>query len=117
MNDFSYNRFFKTLGNPKRLAIIHYLAKRGPRSVSDIVQGTSLEQTAVSHDLQRLLSCQFVHIKRSGKERLYSINEQTIKPLLELLDNHVNTYCKNVCELCEDHMFARQRVHHSRAVA
>lgn len=97
----SYKKFFTTLGNEGRLAIIHFLAKNGPQNVSQIVEGTNLEQTAVSHNLKRLLSCQFIHVKPNGKERIYSINEETIKPLLALMDKHVNEFCQNKCERCE----------------
>ena len=101
MIDVSYKRFFTTLGNKNRLDIIHYLAKNGPKNVSQIVDATKLEQTAVSHNLKRLLSCQFVHLKPSGKERVYSVNEETIKPLLALMDKHVNEFCKKICDKCE----------------
>lgn len=107
MTDSSYKRFFTTLGNENRLKIIHFLAENGPQNVSQIAGGTKLEQSAVSHNLKRLLSCQFVHIKPSGKERVYSINEETIKPLLILMDKHVDKYCQGVCEKCdhpEDHL-------------
>ncbi len=97
----SYKRFFTTLGNENRLKIIHFLAKNGPQNVSQIVDRTKLEQTAVSHNLKRLLSCQFVHLKQNGKERVYSINEETIKPLLTLMDKHVTKFCKKACGTCE----------------
>lgn len=97
----SYKRFFTTLGNESRLAIIHYLAKEGSQSVSQIVTGTKLEQTAVSHNLKTLLSCQFVHLKPNGKERVYSVNQETIKPLLALMDKHVSKFCNKACEKCE----------------
>lgn len=100
MRNSSYKRFFITLGNDNRLKIIHFLADKGPQSVSQIVAGTKLEQSAVSHNLKRLLSCQFVHIKPNGKERFYSINEETIKPLLALMDKHVNKFCKKACTKC-----------------
>lgn len=96
----SYKRFFTTLGNENRLKIIHFLAKNGPKNVSQIVKGVKLEQTAVSHNLKRLLSCQFVHLKQNGKERVYSLNDETIKPLLLLMDKHVERFCKRVCEEC-----------------
>lgn len=96
-----YKRFFTTLGNENRLKIIHYLANKGPQSVTQIVGGTKLEQSAVSHNLKRLLICQFVHIKPNGKERVYSINEETIKPLLTLMDKHVREFCQKACEKCE----------------
>ena len=103
----SYKRFFTTLGNENRLKIIHFLAQKGPQNVSQIVNGTKLEQSAVSHNLKRLLSCQFVHTKQNGKERIYSINKETIKPLLILMDKHVEKYCQGICEMCdypEDHL-------------
>lgn len=100
MKDLSYRKFFITLGNENRLKIIHFLAKNGPQNVSQIVAGTKLEQTAISHNLKRLLSCQFVHLKQNGKERVYSLNEETIKPLLTLMDEHVEKFCKKACEKC-----------------
>ncbi|MBI2040059.1 helix-turn-helix transcriptional regulator [Candidatus Microgenomates bacterium] len=100
MIDSSYDRFFTTLGNKNRLAIIHYLAKYGPKNVSQIVDATKLEQTAVSHNLKMLLSCQFVHLTPNGKRRVYSINEETIKPLLTLMDKHVSEFCKKTCDKC-----------------
>lgn len=101
MMDSSFKKFFTTLGNENRLRIIRYLAKRGPRNVTQITEGTALEQTAVSHNLRRLLSCQFVHLRPNGKERVYSLNEETIRPLLGLLEKHVDKYCRRVCEKCE----------------
>lgn len=101
MKDISYKQFFTTLANDNRLAIIHYLAKKGPQNVTQIVEGTNLEQTAVSHNLKMLLSCQFVHLKPNGKERVYSLNEEAIKPLLDLIDKHVNKFCKKVCAKCD----------------
>ena len=97
----SYKRFFTTLGNESRLAIIHFLAQNGPKNVSEIVAGTKFEQTAVSHNLKRLLSCEFVHLQPNGKERVYSINKETIKPLLVLMDQHVRKFCKRACEKCK----------------
>ncbi|MBI2644806.1 helix-turn-helix transcriptional regulator [Candidatus Uhrbacteria bacterium] len=89
----SYKRFFRTLANEKRLIIIHFLARRGPHNVSSIVQGTRLEQTAVSHNLKRLLACHFVFFRQHGKKRIYTLNTKTIKPLLTLMDSHVNRFC------------------------
>lgn len=94
----SYKRFFKTLANDNRLQIIHFLAESGSKNVSDIVGGTKLEQTLVSHNLKRLHECHFVEVEKNGKERVYSLNKKTIDPLLALMDKHVNSYCVN----CKD---------------
>ena len=100
MIDLSHKRFFTTLGNENRLKIIHFLAKNGSKNVSQIVSGTRFEQSLLSHNLKTLLTCQFVHMKQNGKERVYSLNEDTIKPLLALMDKHVNEYCKKTCSKC-----------------
>jgi len=89
----SYKRFFITLANENRLKIIHLLQNQGSKNVSEIVEGTKLEQTLVSHNLKRLLECHFVEVEQSGKERVYSLNKKTVQPLLALMDKHVNTYC------------------------
>lgn len=89
----SYKRFFTTLANENRLKIVHLLQDQGSNNVSGIVVGTKLEQTLVSHSLKRLLECHFVEVKQNGKERVYSLNDKTIKPLLALMDKHVSTHC------------------------
>jgi DNA-binding transcriptional ArsR family regulator len=96
----SYQRFFKTLANENRLKIVSFLLREQAQSVSEIVKGTRLEQTLVSHNLKRLLECHFVEVERVGKERVYSLNRGTIEPLLSLMNQHVNTYCAN-CKLNE----------------
>lgn len=86
------------MANENRLKIIHFLLKTDSKNVSDIVKGTKLEQTSVSHNLRRLLNCHFVEVEQNGKERVYSLNKATIRPLLALMDKHVNSFCVN----CED---------------
>lgn len=90
----SYKRFFRTLANENRLTIIHFLAQNGPQNVSEIIKRTNLEQTAISHNLRRLLACHFVSMQQNGKERIYTLNSDTIKPLLTLMDKHVKRFCK-----------------------
>ena len=89
------------MANVNRLKIIHFLQKHGPKNVTDIVEGTKLEQTLVSHNLKRLHECHFVEVKQNGKKRVYSLNKKTIQPLLALMDRHVNTYCVNCSD--DDH--------------
>lgn len=98
MLDTSYERFFGTLGNENRLSIIQYLLHQGDSSVNDISKGAELEQSLVSRHMQRLLSCHFVSVTQHGKERIYKLNQDTIAPLLKLIDSHVENYC--YCESC-----------------
>ena len=92
----TYKIFFGTLDNKHRLEIINLLRKR-PRNVTEICKALNMNQTTVSHNLAKLKGCSFVSVKNNGKERIYSLNSKTIKPLMKLIDVHMNTYCKKLC--------------------
>lgn len=99
MSDMTYNKqelyelFFGTLANPCRLDIITALRKRA-LNVTQICKSVRCHQTTISHNLHRLKQCGFVFVKKKGKERVYSLNNQTIAPLMKFIDQHMNTYCK-----------------------
>ncbi|MCW4050919.1 MAG: metalloregulator ArsR/SmtB family transcription factor [Candidatus Bathyarchaeota archaeon] len=86
--------FFSTLANPTRLAIIETLSER-PMSVTEIVESIGQEQSMVSHNLRPLVQCNFVQVRREGKHRIYTLNQETIEPLLETVQNHFEKYCGN----------------------
>jgi ArsR family transcriptional regulator len=91
-----YELFFGTLANEQRLKIINLLRKE-PKNVTQICQELNFNQTTVSHNLKKLRNCGFVFNKKNGKERIYSLNKETIKPLMELIDKHTNKFCKHLC--------------------
>lgn len=91
-----YKEFFKTLGNQQRIEVVLCLMD-GDKSVSKIIECLGAEQSTVSHNLKRLLKCSFISVKPNGKERIYSVNEGTIKPLFALIEQHANVYCKDNC--------------------
>ena len=92
---FAYKMFFSTLTSQSRLKIINLLRKY-PMNVSEIQLKLKLEQTIVSHDLQRLRKCGFVSAEKKGKYRYYSLNEKTIKPLMLIIDGHMREYCRKI---------------------
>lgn len=94
--DKPHKLFFETLGNQTRWDIIHLLLKK-PHRATAIAEKLGYEQSLVSHHLKRLLSCGFVNVETNGTERTYHLNKATIGPLLELVDKHVNQFCKKVC--------------------
>lgn len=94
-NSSVYNLFFGSLANPNRLQIIQILRK-GKKNVTSIVKETGFEQTMVSHNLKRLERCGMVFVEQIGKHRYYSVNQETIKPLMELIDKHTKKYCIHV---------------------
>ncbi|HIH37769.1 winged helix-turn-helix transcriptional regulator [Candidatus Woesearchaeota archaeon] len=90
-----YRQFFGTLANQVRLEIIEFLSQ-GTKNVTSIVEALPYEQSTVSHSLKRLEECGFVTVKRKGKERYYELNNATIKPLLKMMHQHMDAYCKCV---------------------
>ena len=90
----TYKIFFGTLNNRYRVEIINLLRKKS-RNVTEISKALNMNQTTVSHNLARLKKCGFVFVRNNGKERVYTLNSKTIKPLMKLIDEHMNTYCKN----------------------
>lgn len=91
----TYKTFFGTLNNKYRLEIINQLRKDS-KNVTEISKALNMNQTTVSHNLSRLKKCGFVFVKNNGKERIYTLNSKTIKPLMKLIDEHMDTYCKKL---------------------
>jgi len=92
----AYDTFLRTLSNKTRLAVIHALRDK-PKNVTRLTQDLGIHQTSVSHSLKRLLDCGFVLVKKKGQERIYSLNQKTIQPLVRLMEQHISTYCSKGC--------------------
>jgi DNA-binding transcriptional ArsR family regulator len=93
-----FDDFFAVLGNPQRVKILQYLNKEGGKSVGQICDKLTMEQSSVSHNLRRLAGCHFVEAEPHGKERVYTINQDTVQPLFDLIDRHVRKYCARGCD-------------------
>lgn len=89
--------FFLVLSNRQRVRVLQFLGDEGPKNVSEIGERLGIQQSAVSHCLQRLRACHFVEVEQQGKERVYSINHDTVEPLFQLIDQHVRKYCAKEC--------------------
>jgi ArsR family transcriptional regulator len=92
----AYRIFFGTLSSQSRLKIINILRKNKKLCVSDLTKKLNLDQTIVSHNLTRLKKCGFVKVEIKGKYRYYTLNEKTIKPIMELIDSHMFDYCIHI---------------------
>lgn len=88
--------FFETLSNKTRWDIMHLLYEGAERATT-IAQKLGYEQSLVSHHLKRLEICGFIKVETNGIERIYHLNKKTVKPLLKLVDTHVNQFCKKAC--------------------
>jgi DNA-binding transcriptional ArsR family regulator len=97
MRNKSYNNFFMNFASNSRFGIIMAL-RAGPLSVSDIVSRTGEEQSAVSHNLARLSGCHILKVRQRGKQRLYSLNRDTVIPMLDIVERHVRRHCPGGCD-------------------
>lgn len=91
----AYKVFFGNLVSESRLRIINLLRK-GKKNVSEIISELDADQTSVSHDLARLKQCGFVSSEVDGKFRYYKINDETIKPLMRLIEKHMSENCIHI---------------------
>jgi DNA-binding transcriptional ArsR family regulator len=89
-----YYPFFQNLANPLKIQIITAL-KETPLSVSELTNKLKTEQSKISHALISLKHCSIVEVNQKGKQRIYSLNKETIFPMLKILDKHENKFCKH----------------------
>ena len=91
----AYKIFFGTLVSESRLKIINML-RSGRMNVSEIIKELNMDQTHISHDLQRLRRCGFVKTEKAGKFIYYSLNKETIGQLMGIIDGHMSNYCVHI---------------------
>ena len=77
----------KTLGNETRLQAILAL-KETPRTQEQLQEITKLEQSALSHSLKQLETCNIITSKKKGKYKQYQLNKDFINPLWEIITKH-----------------------------
>lgn len=91
----AYKIFFGTLVSESRLKIINILREE-KKNVSEIIKELHMDQTHVSHDLQRLRRCGFVNTEKDGKFIYYSLNKSTIGQLMDIIDKHMGNFCVHI---------------------
>lgn len=99
MNCISYDDFFVNFSNKTKLRIIMALRQK-PLSVTELAAALHEEQSKVSHSLSKLAVCNIISANQQGKKRIYSLNKDTVMPMLSLVDKHVHNYCKGRCKKC-----------------
>ena len=92
----SYDSFFLNFANKTKFNIIKALRDK-PLTVNQIVQIVNEEQSTISHNLKKLSECKIIEAKQKGRERIYSLNNKTVIPLLDIVEKHVKENCKGRC--------------------
>ena len=90
-----YRLFFKAFSNQTRLEIITLLRKKS-LTVTEICEKTGFEQSRVSHNLRCLENCGFVKVTPNGNFRKYELDEETISPIVDLFEKHIQKYKKRL---------------------
>ncbi len=90
----TYHFFFRNLANPLKTEIISAL-KEKESSVNELSESLEIEQSKVSHALTAMKNCNIVDVKQKGKQRIYSLNKDTILPMLKIIDKHKCKDCPN----------------------
>jgi Predicted transcriptional regulators len=70
------------LGDPTRLALLELLLE-SPRTVSELVSDLGVPRSRVSNHLACLRWCRFVETERQGREVVYRVADDRLRPLLE----------------------------------
>jgi DNA-binding transcriptional ArsR family regulator len=88
----SFDSFFMNFANKTKLDIIFSLIS-SPFNVTEIAKRVGEEQSKISHNLKKLSECNILTVEQKGKQRIYSLNKETVLPMLELVEKHVKNYC------------------------
>jgi DNA-binding transcriptional ArsR family regulator len=94
----SHKLLLRAIANETRFAIISLL-KENSFTVGEIVEKLGFEQSRVSHNLKCLVDCGFVNAEQDGRNRIYALDDKTVRPMLQLMERHVERY-KNHLVAC-----------------
>jgi DNA-binding transcriptional ArsR family regulator len=85
-------RFFTNLANPTRLAAVEQLTGK-PMSVNELAAALGQEQSMISHNLKPLLDCNLIFVETQGKRHVYSVNHETLDPIIKTIEAHAQKFC------------------------
>jgi len=93
MRDENSYLFFGMFANKLRAGIVGALMEK-PMPVTELAAALNAERSRVSHALLAMNRCHVVESEKNGKQRIYSLNKETVKPLMRLVGRHVEKHCK-----------------------
>jgi DNA-binding transcriptional ArsR family regulator len=82
---------FNAVAEPRRRQILDLLAD-GERSVNDLVDMLGIIQPLVSKHLRVLREVGVVDVREDGRQRLYRLNGQALKPIYDWIKPYENTW-------------------------
>ncbi|MEA2125232.1 MAG: hypothetical protein QOI80_2014 [Solirubrobacteraceae bacterium] len=82
---------FNAVAEPRRRAILDALAD-GERPVNDLVRELGMAQPQVSKHLRVLRSVGAVEVREAGRQRLYRLNGEALKPIHDWVSAYERTW-------------------------
>jgi DNA-binding transcriptional ArsR family regulator len=82
---------FNAVAEPRRRAILDVLAG-GERPVNDLVRLLGLAQPQVSKHLRVLREVGVVDVREEGRQRMYRVNGQALKPIHDWVSTYERTW-------------------------
>jgi DNA-binding transcriptional ArsR family regulator len=89
---------FNAIAEPRRREILDALA-RGERPVNDLVGLLGLAQPQVSKHLRVLREVGAVDVREDGRQRLYRVNGQALKPIHDWVKTYERTWSERFDQL------------------
>jgi DNA-binding transcriptional ArsR family regulator len=89
---------FNAVAEPRRREIIDLLAG-GERPVNDLVRLLGLAQPQVSKHLRVLREVGAVEVRNEGRQRLYRLNGQALKPIHDWVKSYERLWSQRFAEL------------------
>lgn len=78
----------KALSNPIRLFLVHELYLNESRTVSQLLENSECSQSMISQSLGKLKDMGIVHMERKGAFSCYSLVDERVKDIIEIIFNH-----------------------------
>jgi DNA-binding transcriptional ArsR family regulator len=89
---------FNAVAEPRRRQILDALAG-GERPVNDLVRLLGLAQPQVSKHLRVLREVEAVEVRDDGRQRLYRLNGQALKPIYDWVKNYERSWSERFDQL------------------
>ena len=89
---------FNAVAEPRRRQILDVLA-RGERPVNDLVRQVGLAQPQVSKHLRVLREVGVVEVREEGRQRVYRLNGQALKPIHDWVKNYERSWSERFDQL------------------
>ena len=89
---------FNAVAEPRRRQILDALAG-GERPVNDLVRLVGLPQPQVSKHLRVLREVGAVGVRGEGRQRLYRLNAEALKPIHDWVKEYANSWSERFGEL------------------